>query len=51
MMVHIAPGRLALQEGQDWKITGNVLGCMFFLCLLLFIDKFIVLSFGMGLET
>lgn len=30
MMVHIAPGHLALQEGQDWKITGNVLGCMFF---------------------
>lgn len=51
MMVHIAPGHLALQEGQDWRIMGNVLGCMFFFCLLLFIDRFIVLSFGMGLET
>lgn len=37
MMVHIAPGHLALQEGQDWKIMGNVLGCMFFFFLFSFI--------------
>lgn len=60
MKVRIAPGHLALQEGQDWRVTGNVLSCVFFFlllllllffCLLLFIDRFIVLSFGMGLET
>lgn len=53
MKAHIAPGHLALQEGQDWRITGNVLSFIwsFSFPLLLFIDRFIVLSFGMGLET
>lgn len=54
MKAHIAPGHLALQEGQDWRIMGNVLSfiLLFFpFPLLLFIDRFIVLSFGMGLET
>lgn len=41
------------KEGQDWRITGNVLSLVLFslFFLLLFIDGFIVLSFGMGLET
>jgi len=51
-LAHIAPVHLALQEGQDWRIMGNVLSFLFFsFPLLLFIDRFIVLSFGMGLET
>lgn len=25
MKARIAPGHLALQEGQDWRIMGNVL--------------------------
>lgn len=53
MKVHIAPVHLALQEGQDWRIMGNVLSFILFLSFhfLLFNDRFIVLSFGMGLET
>lgn len=52
MKAHIAPGHLALKEGQDWRIMGNVPSCTWFsFALLLFIDRFIVLSFGMGLDT
>lgn len=55
MKAHIASGHLALQEGQDWRIMGNVRSLIllfsFSFTLLLFIDRFIVLSFGMGLET
>lgn len=52
MKVHIAPGHLALKEGQDWRIMGNVPSCIWFsFALLLFIDRFIVLSFDMGLDT
>lgn len=41
MKVHIAPGHLALQEGQDWGIMGNMLSCVFFffyVCFYLLID-------------
>lgn len=59
MKANIAPGRPALLEGQDWRITGDVLGfnlTLYFILFFsfsfcfLFIDRFIVLSFGMGLE-
>lgn len=52
MKAHIAPGHLALKEGQDWRIMGNVPSFIWFsFALLLFIDRLTVLSFGMGLDT
>lgn len=50
MKAHIVLARLALLEGQGRRITSNVLGVIFFSLLFTLLFRFIVPSFGLGLE-
>lgn len=52
MNAHIAPGSLALLEGQDCRITGNVASFISLLfILLLFIDRFYCVVVWYGLRS